>query len=116
MGFPTANLEVDLRQALPADGVYTTRAHIDGQAYPAVTNIGRRPTFDGHERTIETYILNYHGNLYGHKLKIDVVERLRSEKRFGSVEELKKQIAEDVKQGIALLDSQSSNMSARKKG
>ncbi len=106
LGFPTANLEIDHKQALPAEGVYVTWAYIDGKAYQSMTNIGRRPTFGGNERTIETYILDYHGNLYGHKLKIDIVERLRDEKRFDTVEELKKQIAKDVKQGITILDSQ----------
>ncbi len=70
-----------------------------------MTNIGRRPTFGGNERTVETYILNYHGNLYGRELKIDIVARLRDEKRFDTVDELKKQIAQDVKQGRAILES-----------
>ncbi len=108
LGFPTANLDIDPKQALPAEGVYATWADIDGQAYQSMTDIGRRPTFGGNERTVETYILNYHGNLYGCELKIDIVERLRSDKKFDSVEELKKQIAEDVKQGKAILKSQSS--------
>jgi riboflavin kinase/FMN adenylyltransferase len=56
---------------------------------------------------VETYILDYNSNLYERELRIDIVERLRGEKRFDSVEELKKQIAEDVKQGIAILDSRS---------
>ncbi len=106
LGFPTVNLDIDHKQALPADGVYATWIHIDDKAYQSVTNIGRRPTFGGKGRTVETYILNYHSNLYRHELKIDIVERLRDEKRFDTVEELKKQITEDVKQGIALLDSQ----------
>ena len=109
LGFPTTNLDIDPKQALPAEGVYTTWAYIDDKAYQSVTNIGRRPTFGGNERTVETYISNYHGNLYGCELKIDVVERLRSEKRFDTAEELKRQIAEDVKQGIALLNSQGRN-------
>jgi len=104
LGFPTINLEVDPKQILPADGVYVTLTYIDGRAYQSVTNIGKRPTFGDNERTIETYILNYHGNLYGRELKIDIVERLRGEKRFDTVEELKKQITEDVKQGRAILD------------
>ena len=105
LGFPTANLELDAKQALPPDGVYATWAYIDDQAYQSMTNIGRRPTFGGDGRTIETYILNYQGNLYGREIRIDIVERLRGEKRFDTVEELKKQIAEDVKQGINILDS-----------
>ncbi|MFC2056598.1 bifunctional riboflavin kinase/FAD synthetase [Chloroflexota bacterium] len=104
LGFPTINLEVDPKQTLPADGVYATLGYIDGKAYQSVTNIGKRPTFGDNERTVETHILNYQDNLYGRELKIDVVERLRGEKRFDTVEELKKQITEDVKQGRALLD------------
>jgi riboflavin kinase/FMN adenylyltransferase len=103
-GFPTANLEIDPRQALPGDGVYATWTYIDDKIYQSVTNIGWRPTFGGNRRTVETHILNYHGNLYGRKLKIDVVERLRNEKRFDTVEELKKQIAEDVKQAKTILE------------
>ena len=105
LGFPTANLDTDPKQALPADGVYATWAYINDKAYQSVTNVGRRPTFGSNGRTIEVYILNYHGELYGRELKIDVVERLRGEKQFDSVEELKKQIAEDIKQGEAILDS-----------
>ncbi len=110
LGFPTTNLEIDPKQALPADGVYATWSYIDGKAYQSVTNIGRRPTFGGNGRTVETHILNYHGNLYGHELRIDIVERLRDEKRFDTVEELKEQIAEDVKQGSAILGSQGRNL------
>ena len=106
LGFPTANLEVDTKRAIPSDGVYATWAHIDGQAYQSMTNIGWRPTFGGQGRTIETYVLDYRDDLYGRKLKIDIIERLRDEKRFASAEELKKQITEDIKQGRAILDSQ----------
>ena len=109
LGFPTANLEIDPKQALPAEGVYATWAYIDDQAYQSMTNIGRRPTFGGNDRTVEVYLLNYHDNLYGRELKIDIAERLRDEKRFDNVDELKKQIAEDVKQGIAILSSQGRN-------
>lgn len=105
LGFPTANLDIDPKQALPAEGVYATWAYIDEQAYQSVTNIGRRPTFDGNGRTVEVYILDYYGDLYGRQLKIDIIKRLRSEKRFDSVEELKKQIARDIKQGRAILNS-----------
>jgi riboflavin kinase/FMN adenylyltransferase len=105
LGFPTANLEVDTKRAIPADGVYATRVHIDGQAYQSMTNIGWRPTFGEPGRTIETYILDYRGDLYGRELKIDIIERLRDEKRFANAEELKKQITEDIKRGRAILDS-----------
>ncbi len=106
LGFPTANLDIDQRQALPADGVYATWSHIDNQIYQSMTNIGKQLTFGGGQRTIEVYILDYHDNLYGHELTIDLMERLRGEKQFGTAEELKKQISEDIKQGRAILTSQ----------
>ena len=104
LGFPTANLDVDSQQALPPDGVYATWAYIDGKAYQSMTNIGRRPTFGDSERAVEVYILDYHGELYGHKLRIDIIERLRREERFDTAEELKRQVAEDIKQGRDILN------------
>jgi riboflavin kinase/FMN adenylyltransferase len=110
LGFPTANLDiVDPQHAIPADGIYATRAYIEVRTYKSVTNIGTRPTFDGGNRTVEVYIIDFKGNLYGQDLKIDILKRLRKEKRFASVEELKKQMAEDVKQSIVVLDSQEKN-------
>jgi riboflavin kinase/FMN adenylyltransferase len=105
LGFPTANLDISPQQALPADGVYVSRAYIDDQDHPAMTNIGKRPTFGGGQRLVEVYLLDYHGDLYGQELAIDIIERLRDEKKFDTPEQLKKQIAEDVKQGIAILKS-----------
>ena len=106
LGFPTANLDIDPGQALPAEGVYATWAHIDGQAYQSMTNIGQQPTFGGSQRIVEVYILDYHRNLYGRELKIDIMERLRGEKQFDTAAELKKQITEDIKRGRAILNSQ----------
>jgi riboflavin kinase/FMN adenylyltransferase len=104
LGFPTANLETGAEQALPADGVYTSRAFIENQAYPAMTNIGFQPTFGGNQRLVEVYLLDYRGDLYERELTIEIIERLRGEKKFDSPEELKKQIAEDVKRGKATLE------------
>ena len=72
-----------------------------------MTNIGKRPTFgDNNERTIESFILNYNQDIYGKEVKIEIIQRLREEKHFDSIEELKKQIAEDVKRGTAILNTQ----------
>jgi len=109
LGFPTANLDIDSEQALPTEGVYATWTYIDDKAYQSMTNIGKRPTFGGSERTVEVYVLNYHSDLYGRELKIDIIERLRGEKKFDTVDELKKQITEDVKQGRVILDSRGRN-------
>jgi riboflavin kinase/FMN adenylyltransferase len=105
LGFPTANLETGAEQALPADGVYTSRAFINARAYPAMTNIGFQPTFGGDKRLVEVYLLDYRGDLYGRELAVEIIERLRGEIKFDSPEELKKQIAEDVKRGKATLET-----------
>jgi len=107
LGFPTANLDIDPGQAIPAEGVYATWAYINAQAYQSMTNIGRQPTFGGSQRVVEVYILDFHSNLYGRELKIDLIERLRNEKQFDTPEELKKQITEDIKRGRAILSSHS---------
>ena len=105
MGFPTANLDISSGHAFPPDGVYAGVAHVNGNVYPAMTNIKRNPTFGNKERTIETFLLDYHGDLYGHEICVDFVARLRNEKKFGTVEELQQQVAEDVKRGKQLLQS-----------
>lgn len=105
LGFPTANLEIDPKQLIPADGVYASRTYIGEESYQSVTNIGKNPTFGVHGRTVETFIIGYNGDLYGRELKIDIVDRLRGEKRFGSVDELKKQMAVDVERGKEVLKS-----------
>ena len=69
-----------------------------------MTNIGRNPTFGKNERTVESYLLDYSGDLYGHELSVDFVSRLRREIKFKSVAELKKQVAEDVRRGKEILD------------
>jgi riboflavin kinase/FMN adenylyltransferase len=105
LNFPTANLDINSEQALPADGVYATWAYIDGEAYQSMANIGKRPTFGGNKRIIEVHILDYHRNLYERQLKIDIIDRIRGEKQFDTADELKKQITEDIKRGRAILNS-----------
>ncbi len=105
LGFPTANIAPDLEQALPADGVYATRAFVGEVVYKAVTNIGIRPTFGGSQRLIEVHLLDFEGELHGQELEIELVEQLRGEIRFASAEELKAQIARDVEGARALLSS-----------
>jgi len=105
LGFPTANLEIEAEQALPPDGVYVSQARINNRSYPSVTNIGKRPTFNNGERLVEVYILDYGGELYERELEVNILERLRGERKFDNAEELRKQIVQDVKQGRALLKS-----------
>jgi len=104
LGFPTANLDVEPEQALPSDGVYVTAAHINHESLPSVTNIGIRPTFGGGEHLVETYLLDYEGQLHQQRLRIDLLDKLRDEKHFDTAEELKAQIRKDVEQARATLD------------
>lgn len=96
IGFPTANIHVPDRMAIPADGVYAVWCRIDGRRLPAVVNIGIRPTFAGTHRTVEVHVLDVDEDMYGRELAVEVVERLRDEKRFDSVEALVAQLGSDV--------------------
>jgi riboflavin kinase/FMN adenylyltransferase len=96
IGFPTANVAIGSGLALPPFGVYVTRADIDGTGYASVTNIGRRPTFDNGERTVEVHIMDFERDLYGKEIRVDVLKRLRGEVRFDNAEALSEQIRKDV--------------------
>lgn len=104
LGFPTANLCSD-NELIPPRGVYATTATLDGIAHPAMTNIGTRPTFENTDATvIETHVLGLDKDLYGAHLKLGFVQRLRDEKRFESVDALKRQIETDRGQARSLFD------------
>lgn len=103
LGFPTANLEIDPQQALPTAGVYAGWAFVKGNPCPAMTYIGSCPTFGNGKPVVETYIMDYHGNLYGQVLKIDIIERIRGDEKFATAAALKEQIARDVARGRAIL-------------
>lgn len=103
LGFPTANIAVDPDQALPVDGVYATLGHVAGHVYKSVTNIGVRPTFGGGERTVEVFVIDFAGNVYGERLTIELVEHLRGEKKFTRPEELAAQIGRDVERARTIL-------------
>ena len=105
LGFPTANLEIAYEHALPPDGVYTGWVHINGKAYESMINIGKNPTFGVNKRTIEAFLIDYHGDLYGYDLQLDIVARIRDEKKFDNIEELKKQVGEDILKGKKILDA-----------
>jgi riboflavin kinase/FMN adenylyltransferase len=98
LGFPTANLEPDSQEKLiPASGAYAVWAIVDGQRMPAMMNIGMRPTFEGKQQTLEVHILKDVGNLYGLKMTVEFVRRLRAEQRFESRDELVAQVECDKK-------------------
>ena len=102
IGFPTANLATD-NELLPPHGVYATTARINGVAWPSVTNIGVRPTIDSSgQRTVETHIFDFDGDLYGRRLRLGFVQQLREERRFESLEALRGQIANDCERARLL--------------
>lgn len=100
LGFPTANLELDPRLAYPARGVYAGRARVDGSWFIAATNVGVNPTFGGDPEItpvrVETFLIDFEGDLYGRELRIEFWARLRDEMKFGSVDDLIAQMNRDV--------------------
>ena len=94
IGFPTANMATE-NELIPPHGVYATTMTIDGIVHGGVTNIGIRPTFNETEPTIETHLLRYSGDLYGRRVRLSFVQRLRDERRFENIDALRAQIEAD---------------------
>jgi riboflavin kinase/FMN adenylyltransferase len=103
LGFPTANLEVRPERAVPADGVYAVVAVLGAERYPAVANVGVRPSFDNGQRTVETHIFDFDRDIYGCDLVVEFVARLRAERRFEDIDDLVAQIGEDSRLARQLL-------------
>jgi riboflavin kinase/FMN adenylyltransferase len=103
LGFPTANVQPPAGRLLPAPGVYVGQATIEEGTWPAVANLGSRPTFDDPRPLLEVHLLDYAGDLYGRVLAFAFVDRVRPVQRFGSVAELRAQIAQDIERARALL-------------
>jgi len=98
IGFPTANVLPDERALMPGRGVYAGHAWVGSERYGACTNVGTAPTFDRRDSRVEAYLLGYGGDLYGKVVDVTFEERLRPEKRFSGVGELKEQIVRDVEE------------------
>lgn len=102
LGFPTANIapgEPGMPAALPGDGIYAGWAHLaDGARYMAATSIGVRPTFGEGSRTVEAYLVDFDGDLYGKTMTLEFVSRLRDERKFDDAEALVSQMKRDVSQ------------------
>jgi riboflavin kinase/FMN adenylyltransferase len=96
IGFPTLNIGTSADQALPPNGVYVTRVELDEGRYHGTTNIGTQPTFDGTKRRVETHVLDFAGEVYGQVARIELLRRLRAERKFAGVDALVAQISEDV--------------------
>lgn len=96
LGFPTANIYPEEYLLMPMDGVYVTRTLLDGKIYNSITNIGNNPTFNERKKSIETYILDYSGDIYGKDIEVFFLKKIRGEKKFNSIDELVKQIQKDI--------------------
>lgn len=105
LGFPTANLSTD-NELVPPTGVYATTAELHGTRWPAVTNIGLRPTFEpAGALTVETHILGLTHDVYGEHLALSFIQRLRDERKFPDVDALREQIEADVRRAGRLFDN-----------
>jgi riboflavin kinase/FMN adenylyltransferase len=104
IGFPTANVLPDPALVVPARGVYAGFARVGKESYPACTNVGVAPTFERRESRVEAYLLGFGGDLYGRVIDVSFIGRIREERRFSGVEELKRQIARDVEEARRITD------------
>lgn len=104
LGYPTANLRLE-DELQPALGVYAVWATFKGHTYPAVANIGYNPTFGNNALSVEVHIMNFDQDVYGQELCVQFVQRLRSEKKFSGIDELREHIAKDTNLARTILAS-----------
>ena len=96
LGFPTANIFIDPTMLLPSDGVYAVQFILDSQVYQGLANVGANPTFRGEKRRVEVFLLNFSGDLYGEKVRVAFLDKIRHEMVFKSSERLVEQIQQDI--------------------
>ncbi len=104
IGFPTANILPE-GEMVPPDGVYAGGCQIGGQSYAVAVNIGVRPTMGQSERRVEAHIIGFTGELYGTDLELEFYRAIRGEKRFATLEDLKRQIAEDTVEAVRIFEA-----------
>lgn len=101
IGFPTANLE-GVETLVPGDGVYAVRVFWEGQSWPGAANLGPNPTFNEEARKVEVHLIGFQGTLYGQRLTVEFVERLRDIRLFSGIEQLVAQLGKDMEQAKRL--------------
>lgn len=105
IGFPTANIHPEGYLVLPQNGVYITKTLLDGRLFNSMTNVGFNPTFeDVKEITVETHIIDFNQDIYGKKIEVFFLKKIRDEKKFETVQDLIEQIARDMKETREYLD------------
>ena len=98
IGFPTANIHPERFLVLPETGVYITKTLLDGKFYNSMTNVGYNPTFeDVKQITVETHLIDFNQDIYGKKIEVFFLKKIRDEKKFKNVDLLVKQIAKDMR-------------------
>lgn len=105
MGFPTANLDLLFNYVIPKDGVYFTKTRYNNKEYFSFSSIGNNPTFENKESTIETHIFNFNENIYGEKIEVFFIKKIRNNIKFDSVNSLIKQLEKDKKICKNLIDN-----------
>jgi len=103
LGFPTANVHTDRYAAIPADGVYAGRVVLGDRRLPAAISVGTKPTFEGRERAVEPYILDFDEDIYGDEIGVEFTVRLRGQERYERIEDLVAEIGRDVERTRQLL-------------
>ena len=105
IGFPTANLKIEENYKLiPQNGVYIVKSIIDGQSVFGMMNIGFNPTVNGQKQSIEIHYFDFNADLYNQKISVSILQRIRSEQKFESVDLLKEQLEKDKKTALAFLN------------
>ena len=103
LGFPTANVNYDPEQLLPGNGVYAAKVFAEGDIFYGVANIGVKPTVKKNPLVeLEVHIFDFSGNIYGKIIEVEFIERIREEKKFSSLEELEKQVTDDIRRAIKI--------------
>ncbi len=103
LGYPTANVRSDRHVAVPADGIYAGWAVLRGERLRAAISVGTNPTFEGKDRTVEAFILDFDEDIYGVELGVEFVERIRGMEKFDRVEDLVEQMGRDVEKARRIL-------------
>lgn len=108
IGYPTANIRVDDHKLIPCDGVYAVRVNVDGVLHGGMLNIGCRPTFDNGRRSVEVNLFDFNGDIYNERIRAYFVAFMRHERKFGTVDELIKQLSRDERQAKNMLSASGS--------
>lgn len=106
IGYPTANIQPEgTRKIIPKNGVYAVWVRVEGSYHPGMMNIGVRPTFEGEDKTLEVHIFSFNEDIYGKKVQVQFVDRIRDEREFSGIEQLKEQLTNDEKSAKSILNN-----------